>query len=412
MFTGFSVPNVSVTIDGETYYPPIEGSGPVPIVLSDSSSINISNDVIENGDTTVTIPRYSDLVSGSSNSIGSWGITFAQRQFGASSCSGASDIVSCFVSAMEEFLSAASAIQQSLASVSAQMLQSTFFDAWSAAGLASDASSYAIALDTLATDIESAASSLQSAVNSMDSAMNTVNSELGALTDIELDDFSAINQRYFEAYDYGSLQDITSVLHNLANIVQKIVKVGSTTPAMEPLLTAVKANWKLLTLGNGIAAVGLWSAQQFGTATVSELNDLVAANGTTNDTESANLTERSHFLHFSTGFSIPLFDIITSTIDHDAGVKTANDSSVNDAVIKNGDQAVFGPGYTTDIPLSLGVLLSQLPFIQTVYVHPTWDEDQEIEKFLGTLRNMTDENVYDSTGTGSQERDAPLPGLS
>lgn len=406
------MPNVTVTIDGETYCPPIEGFGPVPIVLSDGSSISITSDVIENGDITVTIPRYGDLASGSSDAIGSWGIAFAQRQFETTTCSGKSDIVSCFVSAMDEFLSSASAVQNSLASVSAKMLQSTFFDAWSTAGLASDASSYEIALDTLSTEIDSAASSLQSAVNSMDSAMNIINSELGSLTEIELDDFGAINQRYFKAYEYGRFQDITSILRNLAKIVQKIVKVGSTTPAMEPLLTAVKANWKVLTLGNGIAAVGVWSAQQFGTATVSDLDDLVAANGTTNETESANMTKRSHFLHFSTGFSIPLFDIITFTVDQDAGVKTANDSSVNDAIIKNGDQAVFGPGYTTDIPQSLGLLLSKMPFIQTVYVHPTWDEDQEIEKFLETMRNMTDENVYDSTVTGGHEHGAPLPDFS
>lgn len=405
------MPNVTVTIDGETYYPPVEGFGPVPIVLSDGSTANITSGYIEMHPLKVAIPRYDELASGSSGSLGSWRLAFAQRQFEATPCSG--DMVSCLVSAINNFFTSSSAIQSSLGSVTSQMLQSTLFDAWSAAGLASDAGSYAIELETLSTDIQSAASSLQSAVNSMDSALQTVNSELGTFTDIELSDFGSINQQYFKAYDYGGLQDMTSVLKNLAQVVQKIVQVGSNTPAMQTLLTAVKANWKVLTVGNGIAAVGAWSVQQFGTATaptVSDLNDPMSSTGTTNETDSLNMTYRSHFLHFSTGFSIPLFDIVTSVIDQDAGVKTANDSSVNDDIIKNGGQAAYGPGYTTNITEGLGVLLSKMPFIQNVFVHPTWPETQEVEQFLRDMRSMTYDGVNDDMG--SLQRDAPLPVLS
>lgn len=232
-----------------------------------------------------------------------------------------------------------------------------------------------ISISRLSEELKSAASSLNSAVDSIDSTMNAIKSKLGSLISIELDDYGDINRRYFKTYDYGRFQDITNILKNLASIVQKIVKVGSTSSAMEPLLTAVNTNWQVLTLGNDIAAAGVWSVQRSGTAAVSNLNELISANGTLNKTESANAIKWSHFLHFHPGFSIPLFDTMTFALDEDAGIKIANSSSVNDAIIKKGGQVVLGPEYTTNISRSAGLMLSQMPFIETVYVHTTWDEE-------------------------------------
>lgn len=123
------------------------------------------------------------------------------------------------MSAMGTFFSAASSIQNSVASVAAQMLQSKIYDTWSAAGFASDAGSFSIELDTLASDLSSAADSMRSAVDAMDGAMSSINAELGSLGNIELRDFSAINGRCFQAYEYGKLQDFLSILRNLSQVV-------------------------------------------------------------------------------------------------------------------------------------------------------------------------------------------------
>lgn len=396
--------NVTVTIDGEEYYPPVEGDSALNLILSDGTNVNITHNSIEKDGQTVAIPSY-DLASGASDSLGSWDISFGPRQFQQMSCSG--DILQCFTSAMSSFFSAASNVQDSLGTVAAKMLQSTYFDTWTNAGLSAAAEQYALDLSSMSSDLSSAASSLGSAIDAMDGAMSSVNAELGSLGDIELTNFGSINARYFEAYEYEKLQDIRSVLKNLAKIVAKVLKVGSSTPAMVPLMTAVKASWKLLTIGNGTAAVGAWSAVQFGTASTTDLNDLVASNGTINSTSKL-MTNRTHFIHFNTGFSIDLFDIITLTLDNDAGTKTANDSSINEAIIKNGSKAVYGPGYTTRIPQSVGVLFSALPFVQNVYMHPTFEEQLRIMDILGQRQNIT-EKMY---ATASKPRHVLEPDSS
>lgn len=386
----------------------MDGDGSFPLVLSDGSTVSITADYVVNGDISIPIPNYSDLASGASDTLGSWGITFAQRQFAASSCSG--DVIACLSSAMGNFFTSVNNMQGLLTSIGSKCLQSTLVDAWADAGLASD--SFGIDLDVLATDLTSAASGLQSAIDTMDSAMNAVNSELGTLTDIELDDFSAINKRYFKAYDYDRLQDITSILKNLAKVVAKIIKVGSSTPAMEPLLTAVKANWKLLTLANGggILATGIWTSYQFGTADVSDVNDIVASNGTGNNTE-LDPIYRSHFIHFQAGFSIPMFDIITTGLDMNQGIKTADDDSINQLIIKNGGEAVLGPAYTTNITRGVGMLLAEMSFVETVYVHPTLEQEDELKEILNVLSSLPE--VYiDEEAAEHRKRHSPPPALS
>lgn len=87
-FVGFAMPNVTIVIDGQSYYPSTVGYGPVPIVLSDGIFANLTSDFVENGATRISIPPFANLVSGSSATIGSWGVTFSQRQFEATTCSG------------------------------------------------------------------------------------------------------------------------------------------------------------------------------------------------------------------------------------------------------------------------------------------------------------------------------------
>lgn len=122
-----------------------------------------------------------------------------------------------------------------------------------------------------------------------------------------------------------------------------MVQFGSSTPAAQELLTAVKANFDLLTLGTGITSVGTWSTYQFGAATTAEVDNLVANYGTSNttgnDTTSINATDRTHFIHFQCGFSIDLFDIFAEVLDGSVGTKTGNDSGVNEWIIKNGGKA-------------------------------------------------------------------------
>lgn len=388
----------------------MEEDGNVPLVLSDGSTVNIMRNNVVHGSLSIPIPEYSDLASGASDTLGSWGLTFAQREFAASSCSGGA--TSCLSSAMGSFFKSVSSIQNLLSSIASQGLQSSLVDAWTDAGLSS--SSFDINLNTLATDLSSASSSLTSAIETMDSAMNAVNSELSTLTDIELDDFRAINNKYFKAYDYDKLGDLRSILKNLAKIVTKIVKAGSSTPTMEPLLTAVKANWKLLTIANGVAGgsliTGIWTSYNFANSNVGDVDDIVASNGTTNSTE-PDPTYRLQFIHFQAGFSVPMFEIITSFLDLNQGVKTANNNSINDYIIKNGGEAVFGPAYTTNITIAVGMILAKLPFVETVYVHPTLEDEEEQKALINDLMSLSE--VYpDEEAANLRRHDLPSPDLS
>lgn len=379
-------------------------------MLSDGSTVKITRDYVVQGSLSISIPEYGDLASSASDTLGSWSFTFAQRQFAASSCSG--DPTSCLSSAMGSFFKSLSSIQSLLTSIASQGLQSSLADAFTDAGLSS--SSLDINLDALATDLSSASSSLTSAMETMDSALNAVNSELSTLTDIELDDFKAINNKYFKAYDYDKLEDLRSILKNLAKIITKIVKAGSTTPAMEPLLTAVKANWKILTIANGIAGgslvTGIWTSYNFANSDVDDVTDIVASNGTTNSTES-DPTYRPQFIHFQAGFSIPMFDIITTALDLNQGVKSANDNSINDYIIKNGGEAVFGPAYTTNITIAMGMMLANLSFVETVYVHPTLEFGEEQKQLISDLKSLSE--VYTDEKTAKFRRhDFPSPDSS
>lgn len=350
-----------------------------------------SNTLVKDG-VSVDIPNYADVVDGLSSSLGSWTVEFGQRQFSSTSCSG--DALDCLTSSLKAFFTASSNAQSLLSSMVSKMLQGAFSDLWSAAGLASDAGSYSLSIDAISSDLSLAVTTLQSAMEDMDAALEAANRELSSLGDIELSDFKAINNKYFQAYEYGKMQDLLSNWKNLARIIQQIVKIGSSTPGVQSLVTAVQSNWKLLTLGNGLAAIGAWSSQQFGTATMSDLDDLVASNGTSADNSTsgnATTAKRPHFVHFSTGFSIKLFDILTAGFDEDAGVKTANDDSVNQAIIKAGGEAAYGPGYTTNMTEAMGLVFKTLPFIQNVYVKPTFAEYMATEEMLSYMRNMTEQ---------------------
>lgn len=302
----------------------------------------------------------------------------------------------CVTSALGSFFSAASGLQDTIASVAAQMAQVSYLaDAWSAAGLASEAGSYAVELEDLASSITSASDGVQAAVDELDDVLNSVNQQLAGLGEMELRDFGAINQKYFEAYQYSRLQSLRNILRSAARVVQRVVQVGANTPAAQSLLASAKADFGVWTVSTGAVSVGTWSLAQFGAATTSDLDDLVANNGTSNTTTngtdtSQNGTNRVHFILFSPGFSLPLFDVICETLDGSAGVKTANDSELNEWILKNGGNVTFGPGYTTNISQSVGLIMAKMPFVDTVYMHPTPQEQVWLMSLEQALLNLTE----------------------
>lgn len=73
VFADFAVPNVTVTIDGTAYYPPVERYGAVEIILSDTTTVTLTNKSLEKETTRSTyehlIKRDYKAASGSAYTI-------------------------------------------------------------------------------------------------------------------------------------------------------------------------------------------------------------------------------------------------------------------------------------------------------------------------------------------------------
>lgn len=393
--------NVTVSIDNATYFPPAPGQEPITLVLTDGTTVNLTHKSIDSDDASLLIPWYDDLKGTSSEGkVGPWNVSFGQRTFQSPGCSG----VQCFEKTLTSFVSAAGNFQGLLTSVGSSMLQATLSDACSAAGLASEAGSLSVSLTSLVSDLGSVAESLGSAIESLDGAMSSVNAEVSTMEDIELQEFGSINGNYFEAYQYGGLQATSNIFRNMNNIIQRILKIGSGTPGVQPLLTAVQAQWKVLILGGGAVAIGAWSSQQYGACSVSGISDFLPCSSQSITQNNTDPSPRLHFIHFSQGFSIPLYNVITQQLDGGAGIKTAADASLNADFIKRGYAAPYGPGYTAEIRPADAVLLRALPFIRTVYQHPTAAEQLQLTTLLKVLRAMPEQRgTADSTKRSSSD---------
>lgn len=391
----------SVTIDNGTYYPPGPGQAPITIVLSDATTVNLTSSSIDGTSGSIKLPGYTELggTGGtSSGTLGSWSVEFGQRTFQKTSSGCTGDALTCFIQAFEGLFSSASSFSTALSSVGSSMLSSVFADAAAAAGVASG--DLAFSLTSLATDLATASESVGTAVEAMDSAMASVNGGVAGMEGIELTNFGALNGQMVQAYSYGSLQTTSSILGNMNNIVQQILKIGSTAPGAQALLGAAKSQWALVTAAGGTLALGAWSSQQFGSSTANDISSSLA--GKLNNTENADVA-RLHFLHFSQGFNIDIFNLIAEHLDNGAGTKTAADPSVNEDFIKRGLEPAYGPGYTTKIRLDQAALLTTMPYIRTVYKHPSFAEKMKWNTILAGLRQMPESRDAASSAASSKD---------
>lgn len=216
-FTGFPMSNITICIDGIEYHPPLPGQDPLKIILSDSTTAEITDIAIKRDGVSLAIPGYGELSQngGSSQQLSSWTVQFSTRKFQPSSC--LLSIFECFKQAEADFKSAASFLGNSLASIGALMMQAGITDAATAAGYVSEASSYSVTASSLMDAMSSALSSLEDTAEALDDAMQAINEGLESLTSIELAELTEAG-RIFSAYPEVSL--VRGMLSNLSNIMK------------------------------------------------------------------------------------------------------------------------------------------------------------------------------------------------
>lgn len=217
-FPGFPMSNITLFIDGTEYHPPLPGQDPLIIILSDSTTAEITDTAIERDGVSLPIPSYGELSQngGSSNQqLSSWSVRFSTRHFQPSTC--LLSIFECFKQAEADFASAASSIGDSLASIGALIMQAGIADAATAAGYTSEASRYGVPSTSLIRGMSSALSSLEGAAEALDGAMQSINEGLGSFTSIEMAELTEAG-RIFSAYPEVSLA--RQMLSNLSNILK------------------------------------------------------------------------------------------------------------------------------------------------------------------------------------------------
>ncbi|KUI63811.1 Subtilisin-like protease 2 [Cytospora mali] len=354
-FTGFSLPDVLITIDNNTIYQLLLGQQSINTILSDGTIAKITDQAIELGSTSISIPSSMDLMlegGRKTQQLGPWIVEFSMRQFQKCTSSCLSGKFTCFKKAAQSFVDSAGTLAASLGKVGASMLQDGFCDAWDAAGLATEASPYATTTESMSEGIGSLVNSLEGSVEGLDGAMSMVNGDLSSFEEYEMEGFGNIKDNVFPAYP--NLRPTISSLKNLNKILQLAIKHPTGT-----LLTIAKNQYVQLTTGLGLVSVATFTLDKVSSA------DLDATD--TQSTESATPQDtRMHYIKFSEKFPLLLLHVLTKTLDNDAGVKTAAKPSV----------VQLGPGYTTELSVGLGKVLKYLPFIILVYVHPTFEEMQ------------------------------------
>lgn len=381
--------NITIRINGTEYHPPLPGQDPLKIILSDSTTAEITDIAIERDGVSLGIPGYGELSrnGGSSQQLSSWSVQFSTRKFQPSSC--LLSIFECFKQAGAEFQSVASSLGDSLASIGALMMQAGIADAATAAGYASEASSYSVAASALMDGMSSTLSSLEAAAEAVDAAMQAINEGLGSLTSIEMAELTEAG-RVFSAYPEVSLA--RGMLSNLSNIM-KIAWANSPT-VIQSLWSLCQGQWLPITSG-GALITSVWGLHEIGKGAV---------------TEQKPVEERLHFILLEKGFPISIFNIWTFALDQNRGTKTAADASVNDHLKQRGLDHAYGPGYTTRITIPKGKLIRLIPFVRVVYLHPTFEQKKRwsivLDALEGTHANRISRNQsfsMDSSASGKRE---------
>lgn len=368
-FLGFPMSNITLFIDGTEYHPPLPGQDPLIIILSDSTTAEITDTAIERDGVSLSIPSYGELLQNdgsSSQQLSSWSVRFSTRHFQPSICY--LSIFECFKRAEADFTSAASSIGDSLASVGALIMQAGIADAATTAGYTSEASRYSVPSNSLIQGMSSALSGLEDAAEALDGAMQSINEGLESFTSIEMAELTEAG-RIFSAYPEVSLA--RQMLSNLSNIL-KIAWSDSPT-VIQSLWSLCQARWLPITSG-GALITSVWGLHEISKGQV---------------TEQKPVEERLHFILLEKGFPINVYNIWTFTLDQNRGTKTAANASVNDNLKQRGLKPAYGPGYTTKITIPKATLIRLIPFVRVVYLHPTFEQKRRWDIVLDALEGRS-----------------------
>lgn len=374
-FVGFSVSNITVTIDGTQYHPPLLGQDPLVIILSDSTTAKITESAIIRDSVSLPFPSYQELSQDSGSSIqqlSSWSVRFDTRLFQPSSCS--LNILGCFRQAVADFTSVASDLGDALASIGATMMQAGIVHAATAVGYASDASSYSVTVSSLLDGMSTALSSLERAAEALDGAMQAVNDHLSSFTSVELEELTEAG-RLFSSYPEVSLA--RGMLSNLSKMMK--LAWGSSHNVIQSLWSLCQAQWLPITSG-GALVTSVWVLHDVGNVEHGERGEQLPEE------------ERLHFILFEQGFPITVFDVWTFVLDSNKGTKTAADASVNDDLRRRGLEPAYGPGYTTEITIPMATLIRLLPFVRVVYLHPTFEQKKKWGTLLDSIEERNERN--------------------
>lgn len=385
-FIGFSLPGVLITIDNSSFYQLLPGQTSYSIILSDGTMASITDQTVEIGGGTVSIPSSIDLSQNGGTEIrqlGSWDVEFSMRQYQQPPSECGSGTFDCFKQAAQTFINSAGSLRDSLGTVGASMVLDGIYTAWDSAGLAAEASQYAITAESISGRISSLLSPLEGAIESLDGAMSAANENLASFEAYEMQDLSSINKNIFPAY--STLRPALGSLRNINKILLLAIENPTGT-----LLTIARSQFSQMTAGLGIVSLTTFGLDKMASANVSSME------APTNKTvESQDL--RLHYLKFEQNFSLPLFHTMTKMFDGDAGAKTAATPFSHS----------LGPGYLTDIAVGTAKLMKYLPFISSVYLHPTPEEMNQLPFGPSGIKMGNDKSRPTSKGLPLLSRDDP-----
>lgn len=355
-FTGFSLPDILITIDNNTFYQLLPGQTSNSMILSDGTTASITDQTVELTGASLSIPSSNDLSQSGgavTKQLGPWTVEFSTRKFQQTAPACGSNKYNCFKQAAQYFIQSAESLTDSLGKVGASMVLDGIYTAWDLAGLVAEASPYATTAESISGRIGSLLSPLEDAIEGLDGAMSAVNENLASFEEYEMQELSNINKNIFPAYP--TLRPALGSLQNINRILQLAIQnpTGS-------LLTIAKNRYVQMTAGVGLMSLTTLGLDQI---TTTDLNSMKTSPNKTVESQDIRL----HYIKFEPNFPLLLFNTMTKMLDEDAGVKTAADPVVN----------ALGPGYTTELAVGPTKLMKYLPFISFIYLHPSSEEMQD-----------------------------------
>jgi len=369
-FSGFDVPTVKFSLDGIDYTAPVANDAPLELILSDGTLALVEFGWITINSQRAKIPQ--DPGSGVSSSVGGWTVSFSLRQLAGGHAPG--DVAAWFTSVVSKFAGVAGQAFAGMQKIGTSLFGDAIYAAAESAGAVADAEVFEMtdasgfansngalsAIDDAFEDFEQASSTIDSMVR--DGSLQSSFDNLGNMVN---------NMRP------SDIRLSRNLLRNLRQIFQQINQSSDQAfkKKMRNLIRGRYDKWIGIGVGSStgfnILAGSLLALHRFNNTNPKSADEGEPKGRPPLINTTVNMTDnplRKWFIQ--TDMQIPVFHSFIKMLDGGEGYRIADEIGVHKS----------GPGYFSSMRSHTATLVSQLPLVAYVYLHPNAEEELANQK--------------------------------